>query len=178
MPGPPAPVVHLVASPSAPREARSFLVDTLRDQSPGQVELATRVTAEMLEMIVRHVIGPSEQTIRVTAAGDDRGIKVTIRERGPGLALGMASDRQVDVSGRRLLETMTITLGLGTLDHRHVSVVGARGPLTNDATSPAWLDVDSSTLDGAAEHPGEVPTPRTLSYRDGYLPALRFEVVP
>lgn len=112
MPGPPAPVVHLVASPSAPREARSFLVDTLRDQSPGQVELATRVTAEMLEMIVRHVIGPSEQTIRVTAAGDDRGIKVTIRERGPGLALGMASDRQVDVSGRRLLETMTSRWGL------------------------------------------------------------------
>jgi hypothetical protein len=78
VPGPPAPVVNLVASASAPREAGSFLVDTLRDQSPEQVELATRVTAEMLEMIVRHVIGPSGQTIRVTAAGDDRGIKVTI----------------------------------------------------------------------------------------------------
>jgi hypothetical protein len=37
----------------------------------------------MLEMIVRHVTGPSGQTIRVTAAGDDRGIKVTIRERVP-----------------------------------------------------------------------------------------------
>ncbi len=32
-------------------------------------------------------------------------------------------------------------------------------------------------MDGAAENPGEVPTPRTLSYRDGYLPALRLEVV-
>lgn len=112
MPGPPAPVVNLVASPSAPREAGSFLADTLRDQSPEQVELATRVTTEMLEMIVRHVMGPSGQTIRVTAAGDDRGIQVTIRERGPGLALGMASDRQVDVSGRRLLERMTSRWGL------------------------------------------------------------------
>lgn len=130
MPGPPAPVVHLVASSSAPREARSFLVDTLRDRSPERVELATRLTAEMLEMIVRHVLGPSEQTIRVTAAGDDRGIQVTIRERGPGLALGMASDRQVDVSGRRLLETNDVTLGLGTLDHRNVSVVRARGTAT------------------------------------------------
>ena len=101
-----------MASPSAPGEAGSFLVDTLRDRSPEQVELATRVTAEMLEMIVRHVIGPSGQTIRVTAAGDDRGIEVTIRGRGPGLALGMASDRQIDVSGRRLLETMSSRWGL------------------------------------------------------------------
>jgi hypothetical protein len=28
------------------------------------------------------------------------------------------------------------------------------------------------------DDPGEVPTPRALSDRDGYLPALRLEVVP
>jgi hypothetical protein len=112
VPGSPAPVVNLVASPSAPREAGSFLVGALRDQSPEQVELATRLTAGMLEMIVRHVMDPSGRTIRVTASGDDRGIQVTIRERGPGLALGMASDRQVDVFCRRLLETMTSRWGL------------------------------------------------------------------
>ena len=54
----------------------------------------------------------------------------------------------------------------------------SRNPLPNDPTTPAWLDLDSSTSVGAAEHPGEVPTQRALSYRDGYLPALRFEVVP
>lgn len=98
--------------PECSRRGRLVPRPYLRDQSPEQVELATRLTAEILEMIVRHVIGPSGQTIRVTAAGDDRGIKMTIRERDPGLALGMASDRQVDVSGRRLLETMTSRWGL------------------------------------------------------------------
>ena len=112
MPGQPAPVINLAASPSAPGEAGSFLVDTLRDLPPEQVELATRLTAEILEMIVRHVMGPSGRTIRVTAAGDDRGLQVTIRERGPGLALGMASDQQVDVSGRRLLEATSSRWGL------------------------------------------------------------------
>lgn len=112
MPGQPAPVINLAASPSAPGEAGSFLVDTLRDLPPEQVELATRLTAEILEMIVRHVMGPSGRTIRVTAAGDDRGLQVTIRERGPGLALGMASDRRADVSGRRLLEATSSRWGL------------------------------------------------------------------
>jgi hypothetical protein len=101
-----------VASPDAPHEAASFLVDALRDNPPEQVELASRLTAEILEMIVRHVIGPSGRTIRVTAAGDDRALRVTIRERGPGLALGMASERQVDVHGRRLLEATSSRWGL------------------------------------------------------------------
>jgi hypothetical protein len=105
VPGLPAPAINLAASPSAPGEAGSFLVDTLRDPPPEQVELATRLTAEILEMIARHVIAPSGKTIRVTAGGGDDGLRVTIRERGPGLALGMASDRQADVSCRRLLDT-------------------------------------------------------------------------
>ena len=40
----------------------------------------------------------------MTAAADTGGLRVTIRERGPGLALGMESER-ADISCRRLLES-------------------------------------------------------------------------
>ena len=68
MPGQPAPSINLAASLSAPREAGSFLVDTLRDRPPEQVALATRLTAEILEMIVRHVTRP----IRTNDPSDGR----------------------------------------------------------------------------------------------------------
>lgn len=106
MPGLPPPNIHLAASPSAPREVCSFLLGALGDLPTEEVTLASRLAAEVLEMIVRHVISPSGKTIRVTAGGDG-GLRVTIRERGPGLALGMASDEQADTSCRRSLETTT-----------------------------------------------------------------------
>lgn len=112
MPGPPPPAISLAVSPSAPGEASSFLVGALPDTSSEQVALASRLTTEILEMIVRHVMVQSGETIRVTAAGGPGGLRVTIRERGPGLALGMASDRQADVSGRRLLETTSSRWGM------------------------------------------------------------------
>jgi anti-sigma regulatory factor (Ser/Thr protein kinase) len=105
VPGPPPPSIQLATSPSVAREARSFLREALRDSPPDQVALASRLTSEIVDMIVRHVIAPLGKTIRVTAGGgDDGGLRVTIRERGPGLALGMASDDPADVSVRRLLE--------------------------------------------------------------------------
>jgi anti-sigma regulatory factor (Ser/Thr protein kinase) len=104
VPGPPPPSIQLATSPSVAREARSFLRGALRDRPPDQVALASRLTTEIVDMIVRHVIAPLGKTIRVTAAGDDGDLRVTIRERGPGLALGMASDDRADVSVRRLLE--------------------------------------------------------------------------
>ena len=104
MPGIPPPSVNLATFPSAAREARSFLRGALRDSPRDQAALASRLTTEIVEMIVRHVIAPPGKTIRVTAADDDGGLRVTIRERGPGLALGMASDDPADVSVRRLLE--------------------------------------------------------------------------
>ena len=59
MPGLPAPSIDLAVSPSAPREASSFLVDAVRDRSADQLAQASQLTTEILEMIVRHVIGPS-----------------------------------------------------------------------------------------------------------------------
>lgn len=64
MPGLPAPSIDIAVSPSAPREASSFLVGALRDSSSEQVTLASRLTAEILEMIVRHVMIPSGETIQ------------------------------------------------------------------------------------------------------------------
>jgi hypothetical protein len=102
VPGLPPPSVDLATSPSA----RSFLRGALRDRPPEQA-LASRLTTEIIEMIVRHIIAPPGKTIRVTAAGDSGGLPVTIRQRGPGLALGMASDEGTDISCRRLLEATT-----------------------------------------------------------------------
>lgn len=76
--------------------------------------------------------------------------------------------------GPPVARNTVFTLGLGTLDHRNLSVVRLRG-IGIRTDNPAWLDLNSAS---AAGHPGEVPTPRTLSDRNGYLPALRFEEVP
>jgi anti-sigma regulatory factor (Ser/Thr protein kinase) len=108
----PARSIYLAAGPDAPREARSFLRDALGDRPADEVELASRLTTEIVSMAVRHVMNPSGKRIRVTAARDQGGLRVTIRDRGPGLALGMASDRRDDVSSRTLVDTASSRWGM------------------------------------------------------------------
>ena len=93
------------------------------------------------------------------------------------LALGMASDRRADVSGRRLLETLSMRWAWRSRSPERICGSTSRNrPPKDRQPRRGWTS--SLTSVGAAGHPGEVPTPRTLSDRDGYLPALRFEVVP
>ena len=74
----------VLSRPASFVEARRFVRDTAAAAASRQVLDAMLLTSELVTNAVRHAGHSTEDLIEVTVSVDERGLRVTVRDRGPG----------------------------------------------------------------------------------------------
>jgi anti-sigma regulatory factor (Ser/Thr protein kinase) len=123
--------VELVAGRDAPGRAREWLGWVGRYLEPGQLDAARLMVSELVSNSVEHSGMPEGGPIQVCATGSDRGIRVSVRDRGHGLESAPAPELpSPNSSGRRGLWIVHRLADSVTIDgaEGRVAFVLARGP--------------------------------------------------
>lgn len=96
---------ELPAGPDTAREARWFLLDALRErEQPVDVETAALLTSEVAANAARHGKEPIELSVTL----EDRGLRVSVFDRGPGFDPGEEGLRGTGIT---LIETLSSDWG-------------------------------------------------------------------
>ncbi len=117
----------LRSAPEASSEARRFVREAAADVPPRLLNDVVLLTNELVTNAVRYAGHSAEDLIGVEISVDDRSIRVTVRDKGPGFDPARPSERTEEGGwGLLLVETLSSRWGVET----------------RDAGTDVWFEVD------------------------------------
>ncbi len=103
--------------PEASSEARRFVREVAGDLPPKLLHDVLLLTNELVTNAVRHAGHAAEEPIEVEISVDDRSIRVTVGDGGPGFDAGRPRQRTDEGGwGLLLVETLSTRWGVETRD--------------------------------------------------------------